>query len=140
MLKFFKRKKEQPAQQSTPELLGFRLGGSFELNDLKMRMLARHTTFKDAQTIQIIGAVGIVELDGSTVLRYYTDDDGFVQILVSGMVIDENVIDVKLLYFHDTVGISSDSDWKQGAGAGRKSADYGARKQHLHACVGRFRH
>ena len=113
VISFFKRNKKEVTPATAPEILGFRLGGSFELNDLKLRMLEPYTTFKNVHKLQIIQAVGTVELDETTIVRYYTDDDGFIQVLAQGLLNDENVMDLKLFCFHDTVGVSNEADWNK---------------------------
>lgn len=95
-----------------PEILGLRLGGAFELDDLKMRLIQPDLIIEGAATTQFIQAVGQVKLDeNTTVLRFYTDDDGFIQVILEGGNSSEHVSDVKLWYFYDTLGISDENQW-----------------------------
>ncbi|OMH39428.1 YjfK family protein [Motiliproteus sp. MSK22-1] len=99
---------------AAPEILGFRLGGAVELNELKLRLLDDQLITDNIAKVQLIQAVGMVKLDESnTVLRYYTDDDGYFQVLLSGGLQEEHVSDVKLFHFFDTLGVNTDQDWDE---------------------------
>jgi hypothetical protein len=112
----FKRwfeKKQKPAAVKTPEIIGLRLGGAFELDELKLRLIEPSLVVEGVAKTQLIQAVGIVALDeSSTVLRYYTDDDGFLQVLLTGGMTENHIDDVKLWYFYDTKAIADDSQWE----------------------------
>ncbi len=114
MLDWIKRKmadKPTPVD-APPEILGFRLGGAVELNELKLRLLDDQLISHKIAKVQLIQAVGVVKLDeSSTVLRYYTDDDGFFQVALTGGMEEQHVSDVKLFHFYETQGVGSDSDW-----------------------------
>ncbi len=112
MFDWFKKKTEaQPEQPSAPEILGLRLGGAFELDDLKFRMFEPHLTIEGASRTQLIQAVGEVQLDHQTkLLRYYTDDDGYLQVLLQGEG-DSGVAEVKLFYFYETKPIDVNATW-----------------------------
>ena len=100
--------------EETPELLGLRLGGSVELNDLRLKFIEEHLTFKNAAKIQLIQAVGVVQLDThSTILRYYTDDNGFFQFVLEGGMTENHINDGKLWFFYDTLGISGEAEWER---------------------------
>ncbi|MDX1303051.1 YjfK family protein [Photobacterium sp.] len=102
---------EKPIQQA-PEILGLRLGGAFELDDLKLRLIEPDLVIEGASRTQLIKAVGEVQLDEQTrLLRYYTDDDGFIQVLTHGQT-EADVSEVKLYYFYDTKPIDTESEWK----------------------------
>ena len=113
MFDFFKKKKpEENTAPDTPEVLGFRLGGSVELSKIKIRLLEDKMTFDKVATLQLIQAVGIVKLDAdSTILRYYTDDDGFFQVVLEGGLTENNIRDVQLWFYYDTEGVAKQSDW-----------------------------
>jgi hypothetical protein len=106
----------QPAtnRPDTPELLGFRLGGSVELNDIKLRLLAEHLSTESIEKIQLIQAVGIVKLDvATTIVRYYTDDDGYFQFLLEGGMSENHIQDGKLWFYYETIGIDTDLEWNR---------------------------
>ncbi|MGR5148704.1 YjfK family protein [Photobacterium alginatilyticum] len=112
MFDWFKKKKtpEKPRPQA-PEIMGLRLGGAFELDDLKLRLIEPDLVIEGAARTQLIKAVGEVELDEQTrILRYYTDDDGFIQVLTHGPG-EADISEVKLYYFYDTKPIDTESEW-----------------------------
>ncbi|QEM81541.1 YjfK family protein [Halomonas binhaiensis] len=107
-------KAQAPSRVLAPEILGLHLGGSFSLDELKLRLLAPELVSENMSSVHIIQAVGEVRLDESSkVLRFYTDDDGFLQVVLDGGDSDEHVTDVKLYYFYETQGIGSDADWEK---------------------------
>lgn len=112
MFGWFKKKEQQPSSPKAPEVLGLRLGGAIELDDLKFRLIEEDLTIEGAARTQLIKAVGEVELDGQTrLLRFYTDDDGYFQVLQNGKT-DADVVEVKLVYFYETKPIDSDKQWE----------------------------
>lgn len=111
MFDWFKKKKPAPEKPLSPEILGLRLGGAFELDDLKLRLIEPDLIIEGAARTQLIKAVGEVCLDEQTrLLRYYTDDDGFVQVLTHGTG-EADVSEVKLFYFYDSKPVDNDSEW-----------------------------
>tara|TARA_R110001583_G_scaffold4877_1_gene27416 strand:+ start:3336 stop:3992 length:657 start_codon:yes stop_codon:yes gene_type:complete len=112
---------------AAPEILGFRLGGAVELNELKLRLLDDQLITDSIAKVQLIQAVGVVKLDESnTILRYYTDDDGFFQVVLSGGMDEQHVSDVKLLHFFETQSVGSDHDWNEllRSGISRSTYDF----------------
>lgn len=105
----FKKKKAEPI--STPSIMGLRIGGSFEIDPLLMRMVESDLIIDGAATSYIIKAVGTAELDGTYVFRFYTDDDAFLQVISEGNKESESVVDVKLFHFYDTQDIASQDIW-----------------------------
>lgn len=113
MFSWLKKKASKPeaVHPQAPEVLGLRLGGAFELDDLKFRMLEPDLVIDGASRTQIIQAVGEVTLDDNTrLLRFYTDDDGYLQVLQHGLD-DSGVAEVKLFYFYETKPIDVQSVW-----------------------------
>lgn len=107
-------KQKAPSRVLAPEILGLHLGGSFSLDELKLRLLEPELVSENMSSVHIIQAVGEVRLDESSkVLRFYTDDDGFLQVVLDGGDSDEHVTDVKLYYFYETQGVGSDADWEK---------------------------
>lgn len=106
-------KKAPPQKPKAPEIMGLYLGGSFELDALKMSLIEPSLTIEGAARSQLIQAVGEAPLDtGGTLLRYYTDDEGFLQVVTDGGLTENHITDVKLWYFFDTKTIGSDAQWK----------------------------
>ncbi|HMW72565.1 MAG TPA: YjfK family protein, partial [Cellvibrionaceae bacterium] len=101
-----------PSLPKAPEVLGLFLGGSVKIDPLKLRLVEPDLIIEGAASDQIIQAVGVIDLDPQTqILRFYTDDDGFIQVLQSGGKGDEYVADVKLWYFYETRSVGN--DWEQ---------------------------
>ncbi|OBU37690.1 YjfK family protein [Photobacterium phosphoreum] len=112
MFDFFKKK---PAEKKSliPEVLGLRLGGVIELDALKMKIIEPDLTISGAATTQLIQAVGIVQLDNSTrLIRYYTDDDAMVQVLIDGDS-DADVQQCMLAYYYSTTPIDTETQWNE---------------------------
>ncbi|OUS36913.1 hypothetical protein A9R01_05270 ['Osedax' symbiont bacterium Rs2_46_30_T18] len=110
--KWFGKKETPIVKDLAPEIMGLRIGGAFELDSLKLRLIEPKLIIEGAATTHLIQAVGVVKLDDTTtVLRYYTDDDAFIQVLLEGGMTENHISDVKLWYFYDTQSISSQSQW-----------------------------
>ncbi|MDP5208697.1 YjfK family protein [Microbulbifer sp. 2205BS26-8] len=95
----------------TPEIMGLRLGASFELDPLAIRLILDELTIESCSPTQIIRAAGVVELDGTWVYRFYTDDDAWLQVVAEGGQGDEHVVDVKLFHFYDTLDVADQQAW-----------------------------
>ncbi|GGW86737.1 YjfK family protein [Alteromonas halophila] len=107
-------KKETTQKPASPEIMGLYLGGSFELDDLKLKLLEPELTIEGAARSQLIQAVGRAALDsGGTLLRFYTDDDAFLQVVCDGGESENHISDVKLWHFYNTQTIGSDSQWRE---------------------------
>ncbi|MDM7859673.1 YjfK family protein [Alteromonas sp. ASW11-36] len=105
--------KEQPQGPKAPEIMGLYLGGSFELDELKMRLLVPQLMIEQPATKHLIQAVGEAPLDsGGKMLRFYTDDDAFLQVILDGGDTENHITDVKLWYFYDTQTVGNDSQWQ----------------------------
>ncbi|WP_218312911.1 YjfK family protein [Alteromonas antoniana] len=105
--------KKAPEKPKAPEMMGLYLGGSFELDDLKLSLLEKELTIDGAARSQLIQAVGKAPLDsGGELLRFYTDDDAFLQVVLDGGNTENHISDVKLWHFYDTRTIGSDAQWR----------------------------
>lgn len=106
-------KTSAPKKPQAPEIMGLYLGGSFELDNLKLSLIEPELTIERAARSQLIQAVGEAPLDtGGTILRYYTDDDAFLQVVLDGGLSENHITDVKLWHFYDTQTIGSEAQWK----------------------------
>ena len=95
-----------------PDIIGLRVGSAFELDDLRLRLIESDLVVDKVARTQFIEASGEVKLDHNTTLyRFYTDDDGFVQINLTGGQEESNIDDVTLWHYYDTQGISTDAAW-----------------------------
>lgn len=106
-------KKDDKQPPKAPEIMGLYLGGSFKLDALKLRLLEPELTIEGAAADHVIQAVGEAHLDtGGKILRFYTDDDAFLQVVLDGGDDESHITDVKLWYFFDTTTVGNDSQWK----------------------------
>ncbi|GAC15929.1 YjfK family protein [Aliiglaciecola lipolytica] len=106
-------KKEENSKPKTPEIMGLYLGGSFELDDLKLRLIESQLIIEGAARQHLIQAVGEAHLDtGGKILRFYTDDDAFLQVVLDGGDTENHITDVKLWYFYDTQTVGTDTQWQ----------------------------
>ncbi len=108
--KLFGKKDVDPLAEA-PSIMGLRIGGSFELDPLLLKLTENELVIKGADTTHIIKAAGVVDLDGTWIYRFYSDDDGFIQVVAEGGQTDECVVDVKLFYFYDTLDVASQDAW-----------------------------
>lgn len=109
--KFFGKK--APAKPQTPEIMGLYLGGSFELDSLKLSLLEPELTIEGAARSHLIQAVGRAPLDsGGELLRFYTDDDAFLQVVLDGGSTENHITDVKLWHFYSTQTVGSQQQWQ----------------------------
>ncbi|BFM48996.1 YjfK family protein [Marinomonas sp. THO17] len=108
---FFNKKTPESSSSNAPSIMGLRLGCSFEIDPLLMRMTQEHLVIDNAATSYIIQAAGIAEMDGTWMFRFYTDDDAFLQVISNGGKNTEDVVDVKLFHFYDTQDVASQDIW-----------------------------
>lgn len=107
-------KKTATKTNKAPEIMGLYLGGSFEIDALKLKLLEPQLLIESAATQHLIQAVGEVNLDtGGKILRFYTDDDAFLQVILDGGDTENYITDVKLWYFYQTKTVGSESQWQQ---------------------------
>lgn len=103
--------KEEETKPSIPEIMGLRIGCSFELDSLLLRIIDEQLVTENINATQIIEAVGVVDLEDTTLMRFYTDDDAFLQVVVQGALKEENIVDVKLFHYYNTLNVSNVQDW-----------------------------
>ncbi|MEY4589881.1 MAG: hypothetical protein RL497_1957 [Pseudomonadota bacterium] len=109
---WFGKKDNTPSTPKAPETLGLFLGGHCKIDPLKLRLIEKDLIIEGAACDQIIQAVGEINLDAHTrILRFYTDDDGFIQVLLNGGPGDEQIADVKLWYYYETRSVGN--DWNE---------------------------
>lgn len=106
-------KSDEPKKPRAPEVMGLYLGGSFELDPLKLKLITPELCIENPANKHLIQAVGQAELDsGGTLLRFYTDDDAFLQVVLDGGMTENHITDVKLWYFYSTTTVGNESQWK----------------------------
>ena len=107
-------KKDTPTTPKAPEIMGLYLGGSFQIDPLRLKLIEPSLIIDLAASSHIIQGVGEVDLDtGGKILRFYTDDDAFLQVVLDGGVTENHITDVKLWYFYETKTVGSDAQWQQ---------------------------
>lgn len=111
--KLIKRISKPGPTVQTPSIMGLRLGASFEVDPLAIKLMLDELTIESCSPTQIIKAAGVIDLDGTWVYRFYTDDDAWLQVVAEGGNRDEHVVDVKLFHFYDTRDIASEQAWNQ---------------------------
>ena len=111
--KLFGKKDTNDIVDNSPSIMGLRLNGSFEIDGLLLKLLEPELIIQGSAKTHIIQAAGVVNLDGTWVYRFYTDDDAFLQVISEGGQSEENVVDVKLFHFYDTQDISAQSVWDE---------------------------
>lgn len=111
--KLFGKSNSAVTKPSTPEIMGLRIGGSFDIDPLLLRLSEDELITEGCAATHIIQAAGIVDLDGTYVFRFYTDDDAFLQVIAEGGKKDDNVVDVKLFHFYDTQDIPNQNYWDE---------------------------
>lgn len=118
-------KKTSDEKPKAPEIMGLYLGGSFELDSLKLRLIEPQLMIDGAASQHLIQAVGEVNLDtGGKILRFYTDDDAYLQVILDGGDDESHITDVKLWYFYETQTVGSDSQWQQLVKSGISQSEY----------------
>ena len=117
--------KKQDNTPKAPEIMGLYLGGSFEIDALKLKLIEPDLIIEGAANQHIIQAVGEAHLDtGGKILRFYTDDDAFLQVVLDGGDTENHITDVKLWYFYETKTVGSDSQWQTLLKTGISQPDY----------------
>lgn len=109
--KLFGSKQKNNPRSEAPTIMGLRLGGSFEIDPLLLKLTEDQLVINGGASTHIIKSAGIVDLDGTWVFRFYTDDDAFLQVVAEGGKSEEHIVDVKLFHFYDTRDISSQPIW-----------------------------
>lgn len=125
-------KKDKTTKPNPPEIMGLYLGGSFELDPLRLRLLEPSLTIEKAATQHFIQAVGEVNLDtGGKILRFYTDDDAYLQVILDGGDTENHITDVKLWYFYETKTIGSEVQWKDTIATGVSKPSFNLAGKHF---------
>ena len=109
--RLFGKKPQADPLADAPSIMGLRLRGSFEIDPLLLKLTASDLVICGCAPTQLIKAAGIVDLDGTWVYRFYTDDDAFLQVVAEGGKTEEHVVDFKLFHFYDTQDIASQREW-----------------------------
>ncbi len=88
--------------------MNLRLGGAAELDLLPFQLIRDKLHFNLPEGAQTIEAAGFIDLGaGASISRFYTADDGFIQISTTGGYETQNIDDIKLFMFEQTHNIAS---------------------------------
>ncbi|USE36259.1 DUF2491 family protein [Endozoicomonas sp. SCSIO W0465] len=107
---FNSKKEDQSKRVSLPSPLNLRPGSAVELDLLPLQMVREQLRLSLPEGIQTIEAAGFIDLGaGNSLCRFYTADDGFIQISTSGGYETQNIDDIKFFVFTQTHNIASES-------------------------------
>lgn len=111
--KLFKRNKPEADQYAgTPNIMGLRLTGSFDVDPLWLKMVKPYLVAAEIAPSQIIQAVGTVDWDDTKIYRFYTDEEAWLQVVATGDS-EADVVDVTLFHYYDTLNIGSKAAWDE---------------------------
>lgn len=112
MFNLFKKKEAQKPTIQKPEVMGLCVGSSFDLDKLSFQLILDELVIGEVADTQLIQAAGEVSLGSSTLLRFYTDDDAWLQVVCEGEIDEHNIVDVTLFHYYDTLHVSKDQ-WNE---------------------------
>ena len=106
---WFKSKKEERSKTaSLPAPLNLRLGSAVELDVLPLQILRNSLNLDLPVGIQTVEAVGLIDLGaGSSLCRFYTSEDGFIQVSTKGGFESHHIEDIKFFVYTQTHNIAS---------------------------------
>lgn len=110
MFNIFKKKAPAVSSIKKPEVMGLCVGSSFDLDKLSFQLILNELVIGDVADTQLIQAAGSVDLGSATLLRFYTDDEAWLQVVCEGGVSEENIVDVTLFHYYDTLHVNK-SEW-----------------------------
>ncbi len=103
-------KDDEKSKIVLPAPLNLRLGSAVELDLLPLQMIREQLRCTLPEGLQIIEAAGFIDLGaGASLCRFYTSDDGFIQISTNGGYEAQNIDDIKFFVFTQTHNIASQS-------------------------------
>lgn len=94
-----------------PSIMGLAIGIGFDVDTLGFRLIMEQLVIEDIAATQAIVAAGKTNMDGNTLFRFYTQDDAWLQIVCQDGETENDIIDVKLFHYYDTLSIDSQADW-----------------------------
>lgn len=112
---FGKKKSESESGNDVkkPRILGLEVGTSFSIDTLGIKLHIDKLVIEDIGKDHIIHSAGEVNLDGTRILRFYTDDEAWLQVVCQGELKEENIQDVKLFHYYDTFSVDSQKAWDE---------------------------
>jgi hypothetical protein len=110
MFNIFKKKSEPEPTINKPNVMGLCIGSSFDIDKLSFQLILDELVIDGIADTQLIQAAGRVDLGSSTLLRFYTDDEAWLQIVCEGGENEENIVDVTLFHYYDTLHVNA-TEW-----------------------------
>lgn len=110
MFNIFKKKPATEATIRKPEVMGLCVGSSFDLDKLSFQLILDELLIGGVADTQLIQAAGKVDLGSNVLLRFYTDDEAWLQVVCEGGESEENIVDVTLFHYYDTLHINA-NEW-----------------------------
>lgn len=107
MFNFFKKKTSAEPSIEKPSVMGLCVGSSFDLDMLSFQLILSELVISEVADTQLIQAAGEVDLDGTSLLRFYTDDEAWLQVVCEGGIAEENIVDVTLFHYYDTLNVDA---------------------------------
>ncbi|MCH9690728.1 MAG: YjfK family protein [Gammaproteobacteria bacterium] len=109
--KFFAKNNTEKSIAKSPEIMGLGIGSSFEIDKLLIKLIIGKLSNPELPDTHFVSAAGITEIDGTTLFRFYTNNDSWLQVITSNGTSEADVIDVKLFRYYDTLDVSNEKDW-----------------------------
>jgi hypothetical protein len=110
MFNIFKKKPVSVPTIPKPNVMGLCIGSSFDIDKLSFQLILNELVIDSIADTQLIQAAGRVDLGSSTLLRFYTDDEAWLQVVCEGGETEENIVDVTLFHYYDTLHVNT-SEW-----------------------------
>ncbi|WP_395342203.1 YjfK family protein [Ningiella sp. W23] len=110
MFNLFKKKPEPKSALNKPEVMGLCVGSSFDIDKLSFQLVLNELMIQDVADTQLILAAGRVDLGSTILLRFYTDDEAWLQVVCEGSESEENIVDLTLFHYFDTLHVNA-SEW-----------------------------
>ncbi len=104
MFGLFKKKTTTPTIDK-PNIMGLCVGSSFDIDMLSFQLILSELTISSVADTQLIQAAGEVDLGSTTLFRFYTDDEAWLQVVCEGGAGEENIVDVTLFHYYDTLHV-----------------------------------
>lgn len=109
--KLFSKNKSPKPKANSPEVMGLRIGSSFEIDTLLIKLISGKLSNSDLPDTHFVNAAGINQIDGTTLFRFYTNNDSWLQVITNNGTSETDVIDVKIFRYYDTLDVSNQKDW-----------------------------
>ena len=98
-------KKKETFSIDKPNIMGLCVGSSFDLDMLSFQLILSELVISSVADTQLIQAAGKVDLGSTTLFRFYTDDEAWLQVVCEGGTGQEDIVDVTLFHYYDTLNV-----------------------------------